>query len=134
MRRSRIGKGTLQIIVTQMKGAAGSGGKNPLQGLGSGFNALERELLCRRARPLMVPIAIVDLRSTLCPGQAPMSNLVECTGKIILPLVHQMIIAGPRGRRVQRLDRVTGQTGAEVIIKTCAEKPLDICRAVIRFG
>ncbi len=75
----------IEIVGTGMELKIAGFREDPLEGLGLGLNLLETCLLRSTAAIGVIPVTVVNLGSTLLPGNAPVGDLVQGAGKIIQP-------------------------------------------------
>src|SRR5690554_6091337 len=128
----------VQIVSTQAKADAGRTGKDPLQCLGLYLDLLKHLLLSGAAPIGRVPIAVILKQTTLSAGNAPVRNLMQGTGKIVLR--KHNAVPGPRFAHglVQRLRSVTLQAslvtkGKKLIKNTNHRAYLMAARMIIKI-
>src|SRR5690625_3872681 len=73
---------TGEVVDADAKGLVRRPAEDPFQSLGAGLDSLELALLGRRASIGAVPIPVIHLLAARGPGDAPVGQLVQGTGKI----------------------------------------------------
>src|SRR5690625_1598963 len=121
---------TGEVVDADAKGLVRRPAEDPFQSLGAGLDSLELALLGRRASIGAVPIPVIHLLAARGPGDAPVGQLVQGTGKITVgkddPV---MAVAGIR-RKIDRLFPAAHQARPMALAHPLVEQLNQACDAL----
>src|SRR5690554_6822984 len=100
-----------EIVHTDMKTQSAGSGKQLFQRLGRNFSRLKKTLLLGTASVGVIPITVVFQQASLLARNAPMTDLMQGTGKKPPGKYHAMPGAGLIGGPIKRLIATTFQPG-----------------------
>ena len=105
--------------------------ERPFNRLWPGLHAFELELFVRAAAVGAVPVSIVDERAPSSPGDAPVSDLVQCTGEVAVreddPMVRMIRVC----RQVQRFVAAAHQDGVVAGFELVVEQGDEVSNVVL---